>query len=350
MIRSDNLKFLCPLAAILALAWSNPAPAQVVYGVSGNGGAASTLYAESYAPGTTLSVGAGSAFTSVGNVTLTTGGTSYALSLSGIAYVNGTLYGVTNSMTGSVNLGPSGANYSNSLVTINMSTGAATLVAGNGTLANPSNLGTSAQVQSLAYDSSTNSLYGFSKSGVGSSPVSNSLVLINTSTGLASQVGSGTGITQTTMGNGMAFDSSGNGYLAPFALTSPTNGAMYSVNASSGAATSSGLGFSNVPISGSNMKAMAFDGTGLLYGLDFGGGSTDLVLLTNTGSSWSMMNSSWSMMNLGTTPTAFVGIAFVPEPSSFVLVGLATTVIGLSCWARRRRAKLAAASDCPIQI
>ncbi len=324
MIRSDSqLKFLCPLAALVAMAWSSTATADLVYGVTGVGGAPSVLYSETYTNG--VGQPSGGSFVAVGGSgAVTLGVSGPALSLSAIAYTNGLLYGITNSMGGSVN---GNGLYENSLVTINTSTGVAALVNGN--------LGTGAQVQSLAYGNGM--LYGFSKAGVGSSPVSNSLVTISTSTGLASALGSGTGITQTTTGNGLAVDSSGNIYLSPFSITGSPPNTMYSVDKNTGVATS-GLGFTNVPLSSSNMKALAFDSSGNFYGLNFQPNTTtDLVSLTNTGTSW-------QLGNLGTTPAPFVGVTFaaVPEPGGFVLVGLVATAIGLCCWARRRRERVAA--------
>jgi hypothetical protein len=155
---------------------------------------------------------------------------------------------------------------------------------------------------------------------------------------------SGTGITATTTGNGLSFDSSGNGYLAPFTITaSAPNNNMYNLPASGGSPTgtaTSGMGFTNIPLPSSNMKALAFDGSGNFFGLNFSPNTTtDLVELTNTGTTW-------SLTNLGTTPggssVPFTGIAFapsaVPEPSSFVLTGLLATGFFLF-WAYRRRLK-----------
>jgi hypothetical protein len=324
-VTRNQLKLLCPLVATLAFGWANPAKADIMYGVTGVSGASSTLYSETYATGSTPS---GGAFNSIANVTLG-GNAAMPISLAGIAYdsANSTLYGVTNSNSSFA---------ANSLVTINTTNGNATLV--GGTLGGVNNV----TAQSLAYDSTLNggSLIASSKTGVGAQ--TNSIITINTSTGLASNLGGSSAVAGSTTGNGLAVNSLGNIYLAPFNISSPTNGAMYSVNSTTGAGTA-GLGFSNVPLSGSNMKAMAFDSSGNFFGLDFAPNTqTELVQLTNTGSNW-------QLTDLGTTPsgsapgTPFVGIAFapVPEPSSFLLAGLPALGVGLWSWVRRRRAELA---------
>lgn len=335
MIRSHaKLKFLGPLAVIL-LAWSNPARADIIYGVTGAGGHASTLYSESYATGGTPTV---SGLTQVGSGPIALASNGDVLSLAGIAYANGTLYGVTNSMSSSTING--NGSYVNSLVTISASTGQATLV---NTTPNAPYLGVNntQQVQSLAFDSYNGNLYGTSINGVGSgTPASNSLVMFNLAAGTASQVGSGMGLSFSTSGNGLGFNASGNGYYVP----NGTSSDMYSVNASAGTAADSGVGFTGAPYA--NMKALAFDSSGNLYGINFSSSSTsDLVALAPPGSSW-------SVTNLGTTPggaagyttSAFVGITFasVPEPGSQLLTGLPVIGVGLWCWARRRRARLAA--------
>ncbi len=329
MIRTVlKLNLLGSLVALLAMTQANPATAQVVYGVTGVGGAASTLYTETYS-----SQPSGTSFTSVGSVTL--GPSGPALSLASLTYANGVLYGVTNSMGGTVN---GGGTFANSLVTINASTGVASLVAGN--------LGTGAQVQSLAYSSENNTLYGFSKAGVGSSPDANSVVTISTSTGLASFCSARERASRRRLQEmGLAVDSAGNIYLSPFTITGAAPNTMYSVDPVTGAAIA-GFPFTNIPLIGSNMKALAFDGSGNFYGLNFQPNTTtDLVSLSNIGSSW-------QLENLGTTTGGpYVGIAFapVPEPGSVVLVGLVFAVFGACGWMRRRQAKLAGATSGPLQ-
>jgi hypothetical protein len=272
--------------ALLLAVCANPASADIVYGVTGAGGSASSLYTVDPTTGAVTLVGA------------------VGVSLNGIAYdsQNSTLYGIA------------GSSNSN-LVTINTTTGAATVVG---------SLGNSIAAQGIAYNSATNTLYAYSKIPASTS-FPEGLYTLNTTTGAASIVGSGSMLGFTSSGDGLAVDSSGRVYLAPGGASGGSgqpHANLYTINSTTGLA-SQGPSFSGAPLANSQMKAMSFDSSGNMYGLDFipgGAFTTDLVSINPT---------TGAITNIGSTQNGLDGISFapsaaVPEPSSFILVGLAT--------------------------
>jgi hypothetical protein len=276
--------------ALLFLVCANQARADTLYGVTGAGGSSSSLYTIDPKTGVATLVGA------------------VGISLNGIAYDshNGMLYGIAGSS-------------SNNLVTINTTTGAATVVG---------SLGNSIVAQALAYDSATNTLYAYSKMPA-STMFPEGLYTLDTATGAATKVGAGSQLGFSSSGNGLAVDSSGTIYLAPGGASgggSQPNAHLYTISAMTGLA-SQGPAFSGAPLANSQMKAMSFDSSGNMYGLDFvPGGSfiTDLV---------SIDPSTGAITSIGSTKNGLDGIAFVPsavpEPSTSILLGLPAIVFFL---------------------
>jgi hypothetical protein len=281
--------------AIVLAGAAGPASADVIYGVTGAGGASSSLYTINAANG---------AASLVDPVMLG----ANPISLSGIAYVNGVIYGATNSNS---SFNP------NSLVTIT-TTGSATLIGSFPTSPNVT-------VQSLAYDTSTGMLLGYSKS-----PTPEGVVTINTATGATAPFGaSGSGLTSSS-GVGLAVKADGTVYLAP----SGAAGTLYTITNSEPNMGQAVVGptLSGAPLSASQIKAMAFDSLSDLYAIDFQPGTPFAANLVTINPSTGVIS------NVGTTQNGLVGLAFaaVPEPGSFILTGLAAFGLVLCIWARRR--------------
>jgi hypothetical protein len=275
--------------ALLFLVCAKQARADTLYGVTGAGGSSSSLYTIDPKTGVATLVGA------------------VGISLNGIAYdsQNGTLYGIAGSS-------------SSNLVTINTTTGAATVVG---------SLGHTIAAQAIAYDSATNTLYAYSKIPA-STMFPEGLYTLNTGTGAATIVGSGSQLGFSSSGNGLAVDSLGTIYLAPGGASggsSQPNADLYTISSITGLA-SQGPAFSGAPLANSQMKAMTFDSSGDMYGLDFvpgGSFTTDLV---------SINPSTGAITSIASTKNGLDGIAFAPstpEPSTSILLGLPAIVFFL---------------------
>ena len=275
------------IAAIIYIVYANPAAADVVYGVTGAGGTDSSLYSINPTSG---------AGTLINPISLNSSG----VSLTGITYdpQNGALYGLAT------------VSSSSTLININTATGVATSVGALG------GTGTGISAQSIAYDSYNGNLYCYVKGTGGATEGS---YVLNTSTGAAALVGSGS-LLSGTSGNGLGINSSGTIYLAPFGADGQTNAELYTINPATGVA-SPGPAFTGFPtnISASQMKAMAFDSSGNMVGLDFQPGNpymTDLVSINPTTA---------VITEIGSTQNGLNGLAFeatsVPEPSSIILAG-----------------------------
>lgn len=189
---------------------------------------------------------------------------------------DGTLYGSTS------------ANDANSkqLVTIDTSTGAATLVGG---------FGTANTMADLSFSGST--LYGVSSGGTPS------LYTINTSTGVATVVGTNLGVT-TASGNGASFCPNTNLYFAG----KTTSGNLYTVNAGTGVA--SALGVMTGGSISDTIPALACSVGGVLYGIDNAGLGTSSLISIDYGT--------LAITNIGSTIIGADGLAAplaTPTPS-----------------------------------
>jgi hypothetical protein len=222
-------------AGLLAL---SPVRAQeVLYAAVGSNGKGGNLYMID--PGT-------AAMTVVGPIVNASGGLPIAVT--GLAFhpLNGKLYGVT---SGS---GQGGGNNSvlKSLVTIDPTTGVATVIGSLGSL--------SASDISFRSDGT---LFGYQAGGQGGG--SRSMLTINLTTGAATAVGT-TGYTGTA-GGGLAFGPSGILYLSAIG----GNATLDSLNTTTGAIIPGGPTMFGAPVTGGGvMNSMKFNAAGILYAIN----------------------------------------------------------------------------------
>jgi DNA-binding beta-propeller fold protein YncE len=209
----------CTLTALFAVSTSVQA-APLLYGADGSGGLSSNLYI--------IDAATGSVVETIGPI---------GFSVTGLALdpMSGTLYGAT---------GGAGAN-SGTLLTINRSTGAGTIV---GTF------GTGAPMADLAFDPSGN-LYGWSQ-------LDSDLYRIDKSSGAATRVGE-SGLF--TLNSGLAIDAAGTVYFGGFdANVIPNLFGLAVIDPLTGAATSVVPYELPLPIG----LGLTFDDAGVLYGID----------------------------------------------------------------------------------
>jgi hypothetical protein len=282
--------FVC-LAALLPAAATR---ADFIYGVTGAGNNASSLYTLNGATGQATLINA-----------VTIGGN--AAQISGISYnpTDGKIYGTTSASVSFAS--------PNTLVTINPTSGAATTIGSY----------SGASFQGISF-SASGVLYGFSKSGT----PAEALYTINTSNGNTTLVG-GTGIAFSSSGNGLAVSPTNVIYHAPGGASGQTNAKLFTLSSANGTATA-GPAFTGAPLASSQIKGMGFDSGGTLYALNFAPGSpfaANLVTIDPTTA---------AITNIGATTNGMNALAFaaVPEPSPALLTAIP---LALAFFAWRRR-------------
>ena len=275
---------LTALCAIPAVATSQ------MYAASGSNGVNGHLY--------TINPATGAMITDVGALMNATGA---PFGLTGMTFMGGTLYGTVS------NASPTGGG---TLVTINTSTAQVTSIGaffatGGGTMSDITSIG--------------GTLYGWR------SNAPHSLYTINTTTGAASLVGTGSG-DPGFGGGGLAANAAGTVFVSPnasFANTGFTQGSFYTVNTTTGAVTSVGVhsGLSGV------INAMTFDGA-TLYGINGNQGAPSLTNLV------SINTANGAVTTIGASIDDLDAIAVnpVPEPATMAVLG-----IGALALIRRRR-------------
>jgi hypothetical protein len=201
------------------------------------------------------------------------------------------------------------------LITINTNTGKGTLVGPLGVA-----------MDGLAFDQS-GTLYGWSGRISGSS-----LYTINLATGAATKVGT-SGITN--IGAALTADASGTLYLAAGGASGP----LRTVNKTTGAVSTLST-LSGAPIGTGSIKALAFNGTGTLFGVNLaeGGpgnpgapGNTFVVTINPTSG---VINPRGPSLP-GLDAIAFVSV--VPEPGSLMLIGFGALGLFGYCFSVRLR-------------
>lgn len=275
--------------ALVALSASTAAAQPFLFGATGAGGTAGSLYI--------LNQQDGSIVQTIGTLE-DAGGNDFAIT--GLAWnpATSTLYGST------ATISPTAPR---SLVTINPFTARVTTVApytipGGGTLSD------------ISFQPGTNVLYGWS-------PVNAALFTVNLTTGVATQIGPSTAGLQG--GGALAFRSDGVLFAAPDEANQRT---LYTVNPTTGVLTSVG----SRPVDLFFLNAFAFNGP-TLYG------SLSLIP-PNVSNLGTVDTSTGTTTALGPAVLNLDAIEFlpIPEPSSLLLVGVAAA--GLARL-RKRRAK-----------
>lgn len=279
-------RILAVIFAFTAFA-SQGAEAQALYGADGEGGnPATNLYVLNPATGAIVST--------VGPI---------GFPVTGLAFHPGTgmLYGTTGAAAGTP-----------SLVLINTTTGAGTLIGPNGT-------GPVADITFRA----DGTLFGWAQ-GVFD------LVTVNLATGAATVVGDA-GIS--TNGSGIAFSPAGTLYFTG----SNSDGALRTINPATGAPTTV-VTLNGGPTPGP-VNALAFNSAGVLYGSVRGSGfpafTAGFLVTINT--------TTGLVTNLGTSVPRLDAIAFRPEPpapvptlSQWALIALGVLILGSFLLLRRR--------------
>lgn len=272
------------LTALLAVSTSVQA-APLLFGADGSGGLSSNLYIIDGATGAVVE--------SIGPI---------GFSVTGLALdpISGTLYGAT---------GGAGAN-PGTLLTIDPSTGAGTVVG---------NFGTGAPMADLAFDPSGN-LYGWSQ-------LDSDLYRIDKSTGNATSVGD-SGLF--TLNSGLAIDAAGTVYFGGFdANLIPNLLGLAVIDPSTGAATTLVPYVPSLPVG----LGLTFDDAGVLYGLhkvDNLQIPRELVIIDPATGAITVIGPTVNRLDA----IEFIPAQVAPEPG---VLGLALAAGALSAMRRRRR-------------
>jgi hypothetical protein len=284
-------QFLTPVLLALLFALPPVVRGQILYLATGAGSSNAQLFTIN--PST-------AAATYVADITV--GG--FHVSMTGLAFQPGTgvLYGVTSN----------GNNYSQTLVTINPLTGAATIVGGPGAL--------SGVVSDITFNQTGTMLFGWA-ANIGSNP--NRAVTINLITGVAGSFGTSDGSTN---GGAIAIDPiSGTAYVSH----QGSGGALQTLDTSTGSlttgATMSGGTF------GFALAAMAIDNASVIYALNInGGGGSGLMTLDPT---------TGVLTAIGSLPNYSDAMAFsasaIPEPSTWAAI-VGAAALGAAIIRRRK--------------
>jgi PEP-CTERM motif len=232
--------------------------------------------------------------------------------VTGLAFdsVTGVLYGSTSNNS---------ATDKQSLVSIDPNTGFVTFIGAF-------NVGSNTMAD-LTFDVATATLYGTgSKDG--------NLYSINTATGVATAVGSGSGLTGPFRGNALAVNGSGQLFGAPLGAS----GSLVQFSKTSGAATPVAT-LSGAQFPAGTIAAMAFNSGGTLYGVNINDTSFATELVT-------IDPATAAISNIGASVDALDAIVFynptaVPEPTTTVLFGAGLvflTITGIRRYHRRSSA------------
>lgn len=213
---------------------------------------------------------------------------------------------------------PTGGNtVRSSLVTIDTTTGVATVI------------GTLGFANSDISFRSDGTLFGYE---AGNTKGFLSMTTINLNTGAATRIGD-SGLSNT-LGGGLAFDSVGDLYLS----ATGANGTLDMLDPGTGARTA-GPGLSGGPFSPSGgpsgaLNAMAFNSLGVLYALDSNRAGVALVHLVIVDPLTGMIT------DLGSVADNMDALAFapVPEPSSVALGASGVLALAGLLWRKRARA------------
>lgn len=270
------------LLLIALLAGAGPADAAaILYGADGAGGN----------PNTALTI----LDPTTGGIVSTVGPVGFAVTGMAFHPTTGVLYGTT----GAMSLGTA-----NSLITIDLATGAGTLVGPNG-------LG---PVADIAFDAA-GTLYGWAERG------QDDLVTLDLTTGAASVVAD-SGLD--TRASGLAFDASGTLWFAGQA-DSGSSGVLHTIDPATGLST----GTLPLPSVG-RLGALAFDDNGTLFAADGAINGTPIGTL----SLLTIDTTTGAITTVGSTVPGLDAMAFrVPEPATALLAAWGLSVIGV----RRRR-------------
>ena len=265
---------------------------ETLYVATGSNGVAGNLYTVD--PATAVS-------TLVGPIVNVSGGGG--LGITGLAFdpLNGALYGITGGAHS-----PTGNTLASTLVTIDPVTGNATVIGSLGT-----------KLADISF-SANGTLYGFNG---GISPFS--LTTINLTTGAATQVGP-SGYTSV-IGGGLAFSPTATLYVSAKDING-TTGTIDTVDPLTGGVTT-GPVLTNRPF-GVALNALAFNAAGILYGNITDSGSPATVDLVTIDPATGAIGDIGRLP--GNSDALAFSVAIVPEPATWVLVGIGAGVLLLA--------------------